>query len=281
MSFDFFTFGGNKNWADIFFYQKWRIQRNINDKEYRLLDPWDISRRIGTFEECRKKFVDYIEAYQISRQHGHMIIMLHGFNESKKVFRGLWRRISGHGFIAAALNYPSTKAPLDSHVKQLDFFLNNLEDVSEVSFVAKGASCLILRELFSLPSLWQKKLNIKRILFINPSNNGNDFVAWLAKFKLFRWFLGPMAAQISTENSHLIPKLPAKIEHGTIFCDSRFSKFIRSISKRFEGTPIKGESTEKSYVKKSVRIDLNGEKIFENENVLQKTIIFLEKGSFD
>ena len=60
MSFDFFTFGGNRNWGDIFFYQKWRIQRNINAKEYRLLDPWDISRKDGSFEECRKKFVDYV-----------------------------------------------------------------------------------------------------------------------------------------------------------------------------------------------------------------------------
>ena len=44
MRFEFFTMGGSQLWEDVFFYQKWRIQRNYRTKEYRLLDPWDIQR---------------------------------------------------------------------------------------------------------------------------------------------------------------------------------------------------------------------------------------------
>ena len=278
MSFDFFTCGGKSRWGDIFFYQKWRIQRHINAKDYRLLDNWDICRKEGSFEECRKKFIDCIEAYQISRQKGHMIVMLHGIGETKKIFRPLWREAAKRNFVAAALNYPSTNAPLDSHVKQLDFFLNHIEDITDVSFVAKGESCLILRHLFSLPSPWQKKLKIHRILFINPKNNGNDFVAWLSKFWLFRWMFGPMAEEISSDKTDLIAKLPQNIEQGTIFCDSKLKRLWKRMTRRYESIPLKNETTEESYVVKSVHIENNKKNPLNNEKVIETILNFLEKG---
>ena len=85
MRFSFFTFGGSQFWADVFFYQKWRIQRNCVSKTYRLLDAWDIVRHKGTFEECRKAFINYIDIYELPRQDGKMIVMLHGFGENKNI----------------------------------------------------------------------------------------------------------------------------------------------------------------------------------------------------
>ena len=61
MKFNFFTFGGSVFWEDVFFYQKWRIQRNCCTKKYRLLDSWDIRRASGTFEDCQKAFIKYIQ----------------------------------------------------------------------------------------------------------------------------------------------------------------------------------------------------------------------------
>ena len=52
--FHFFTLGGKQFWEDVFYYQKWRIQRHYRTRKYRLLDNWDICRAKGTFEECRK-----------------------------------------------------------------------------------------------------------------------------------------------------------------------------------------------------------------------------------
>ena len=68
MRFDFFTLGGSQFWEDVFFYQKWRIQRNYKTKQYRLLDNWDIRRAEGRFENCRRAFLKYIEVFQLSRQ---------------------------------------------------------------------------------------------------------------------------------------------------------------------------------------------------------------------
>jgi len=280
MSFDFFTLGGRSCWEDIFFYQKWRIQRHIDAKTYRLLDPWDISRAEGSFEKCRKQFVKYIEVYEISRQNKEMIIMLHGLGGTKKVFRPLWQKAIKRGFLAAALNFPSTKKSIDSHVRQFDFFLNHLEDVTEVSFIAKGVSCLILRKLLSMPSLWQKKIKIKRILFVNPANSGSDIISWLAKNRLFRWLLGPMSTEVSNQKAILIPRLPSNIEQGTIFCDSIFKKIGRFFTKPFESIPIIDESTEEGYVVKAIYLNHYWGNVFKDKKVVDAAITFLEKGKF-
>lgn len=280
MSFDFFTLGGRSNWEDIFFYQKWRIQRHIDAKTYRLLDPWDISRAEGSFEYCRKEFVKFIEVYEISRQNKHMIIMLHGLGGTKKIFRPLWREAINRGFLAAALNFPSTKKSIDSHVRQFDFFLNHLEDVTEVSFVVKGASCLILRKLFSMPSPWQKRIKIRRVLFVNPINSGSDIISWLSKNRLIRWLLGPMSTEISNQKAILIPRMPSNIEQGTIFCDSIFKKIGRFFTKPFESIPIADESTEEGYVLKSVYINHYIGNVFDNKEVVSKAMMFLQNGKF-
>ena len=109
MKFNFFTCGGGQFWEDVFFYQKWRIQRHYKTQEFRLLDPWDIRRYEGSFGECRQAFVTYISMYQLARQKGHMIVMLHGLGETKNIFKPLWREALKRGYLAAAINYPSTR----------------------------------------------------------------------------------------------------------------------------------------------------------------------------
>ena len=89
MENDFYTLGGSHFWEDVFFYQKWRIQRNYVTKSCRLLDNWDIRRHEGSFEECREAFVKYIDAYEIARPNGHMIIMIHSIGQSKNIFKRL------------------------------------------------------------------------------------------------------------------------------------------------------------------------------------------------
>ena len=147
MKFNFFTCGGGQFWEDVFFYQKWRIQRHYKTQEFRLLDPWDIRRYEGSFGECRQAFVTYISMYQLARQKGHMIVMLHGLGETKNIFKPLWREALKRGYLAAAINYPSTRKSLESHVKQLNFFLNHLEDVQEISFITNGMGGLLLKKL--------------------------------------------------------------------------------------------------------------------------------------
>lgn len=216
MKYNFFTFGGGQFWEDVFFYQKWRIQRNCKSKAYRLLDPWDIRRYEGSFEECRQAFVKFVGIYQLTRQKGHMIVMIHGLGETKNIFKPLWRKALEKGFLAAAVNYPSTRKHIDSHVQQFNFFLNHLEDVQEVSFVTNGIGAIILRKLFESKEPWMKRLKINRAVMVCPPNQGSLLMTWANRFFIFRKLLGPVLSEANPENVNPKAKLSENIETGII-----------------------------------------------------------------
>lgn len=276
----FYTMGGGHFWEDVFFYQKWRIQRNYISKKCRLLDNWDISRFEGSFEECRKSFIQYIEAFELPRQKGHMIIMLPGLGESKNIFKPLWRAALKENFLAAAVNYPSTQKELDGHVRQLDFFLNHLEDVEKISFVTNGIGSVILKRLFMLETPWRQKLKIGRVVEVRPQNHGNLLLLKLSKSKIFSFILGPMAAEMTPANIEKIPPLPKEIETGIILGESRMTRFCKMITGTSSGKP--DIEREKQFEKATdvVEISSNKKNIFADKRIVDEVISFLTTGRF-
>ena len=217
MQITFFSWGGGQFWADVFFYQKWRIQRNCVSKSYRLLDPWDIVRHKGSFESCRKAFVEFIDIYELPRQKGSMIIMLHGFGQNKNVFKPVWRKALERGFMAAAINYPSMQENSESHIRQLIFLLNNLEDVNEVSFISYGSGSLLLNKLLATSAPWQKKFKIGRIVQIEPREKSSYWIKLLNRFRLTKWICGPMIEELNKDGIDKFPTLPKNFECGKIY----------------------------------------------------------------
>lgn len=281
MKFEFFTMGGCQFWEDVFFYQKWRIQRNFETKTCRLLDPWDIRRHQGSFEECRKAFFKYIEVYELPRQKGHMIIMLHGLFDSKNIFKPLWRAALKEGFMAAAINYPSSQKHLDSHVRQLEFFLNNLVDVQEVSFVTKGVGGLILRSLLNLQKQdWQNRLKIKRIVQVCPPNKGSKLFAKLSNYKAANVVLGPMLHDATPSKAAYIPDFPYEYEVGIIDSDSPLKKGIRLLPVKKRNMLFAENEAYLKGAKEISRISNWHMNPFNNDEVVRQTVNFLKFGDF-
>ncbi len=198
MKFDFYTFGGRFFWEDVFYYQKWRIQRHYPQKICRLLDGWDIKRFEGDFVSCYDEFLKQVKVSEITKQSGHMVIMLPSFFESKNVFKPLWREVIKKGHNVAALNYPSTMKDADAHAIQINFFLNHLEDISEVSFVTKGASAMILNKIIKSRAKWKNKLKVRSIITINPPQMASPLFTKLMKNKIIQKIFGPMSKNYAT-----------------------------------------------------------------------------------
>ena len=276
----FYTFGGGHFWEDVFFYQKWRIQRNYVTKKCRLLDNWDISRFEGSFEECRQAFIKFIEAFELPRQKGHMIIMLPGLGESKNIFKPLWRAALKDGFMAAAVNYPSTQKEIDGHVRQLDFFLNHLEDVEQVSFVTHGVGSIILKRLFMLDTPWRQKLKMGRIVEVGPQNHGSRLLKKLSKSKLFGFILGPMAAEMDPSYIEKIPPLPKGIEKGIVLCESPWIKLAEKLTGT--STPQPNLEAERQFEKATDIVEISSRKwnIFNTPAVVEAVTKFLLTGKF-
>lgn len=278
--FHFFTLGGKQFWEDVFYYQKWRIQRHYRTKKYRLLDNWDICRAKGSFEECRTAFVKFIEVYEISRQSGKMIILLHGLGESKNIFKPLIKPLEKEGYHVVAINYPSTRKSIKAHIDQLDFFLTHIEDISEVSFITKGTACLLLRHLLNESFEWSKKFNIGKIINVNPANLGSESCSVLSRYKIFNFIFGKALKDCSPDNAQYIPQLPENYPLGLIFCETYFDKFTAPITTRYKGIDIPGEKKEKDFSPYRIYIknaDLN---VFDNPKLIEACISFLNDGKF-
>ena len=270
MAFDFFTFGGGFFWEDVFFYQKWRIQRNYKTKQYRLLDNWDICRGQGSFEKCKSIFIEFISVYEISRQKGHMIIMLHGLGDSKNIFKPLWRAATLEKYLVAAINYPSTLKSTDAHVRQLDFFMNHLEDVKEISFVTKGSGAMVLRKLLATKTEWRESIKIKRIVEVCPPNKGSKFFAFLARKAIIKKILGPMLEETAINNSKKNKLNLDNIELGIV------ATIPNAIDKLFDCNNEAFDSRAKSFVK----LPINKINPFNDAQLTREVMNFIKFGKY-
>lgn len=278
--FKFFTLGGSQRWEDVFFYQKWRIQRNYKTKEYRLLDNWDIRRESGSFDDCYKKFLHVIEVYQLSRQRGHMVIMLPGIAQSKNIFKPLWREITQYGYMAAALNYPSTYKKIDSHVRQLDFFLNHLEDVKEISFITYGSGALILRKLLFFDADWKKKIKVRKIIEINPPSKGSNFWKKISKYKWAQKLFGPILNDLTPTAAQKIPEYDKKYKVGIISCKTLFVKLCEYLPESARQYLPFYENYMHGNIKEVVRLTARTLFTLSCPDISSKCIKFLKTGEF-
>ncbi len=279
MRFDFFTLGGSQLWADLFFYQKWRIQKYFESKKCRLLDPWDIKRHEGSFESCLNAFYKYIEIYELPRQKGHMVIMLHGLFDSKNIFKPLWRELIKQRFVAAALNYPSTQIGLNAHVNQMETFLDNLVDISEVSFVTKGIGALILRELLSrTKSNWRQRIKINRIVEIAPPNQGSKLFAYLSKMKICNMIFGPMLKEASPKKVAYLPNIEQDIELAIIDCKNPWLNVIQALPSDINRKLFNDNEAYTEHKSALIKVKNWNFNPLKNKEILSLSVNFLKSG---
>jgi len=277
MKFYFFTFGGSVFWEDVFFYKKWRIQRNCYTKRYRLLDSWDIRRASGTFEDCQKAFIRYIDCYEITKQRGDMIVLLHGYADSKNIFKPLWRRFMRTKANVAALNYPSLVRNAQGVAHQILFFLNHIESINKVSFVTKGCGNLVLRQMFNLPlelQTFRQNMRIGNIVEINPVERRNLLCELIVRVKFFRFLFGPFLNDFTESGLKNLPSLPSECNVLKIFSPSItqriFNKLLNLLP--FYAKDDTESSPNDIFIKGTYFTPLK------NEQVLDFTIKFINNG---
>jgi len=232
IKFDFYTLGGYLFWEDVFFYNKWRIQRNYWTKKYRLLDQWDIRRASGSYNECKISFENFAKSYELPKQNSNMIVFIHGIMSSKNSFRKIWREAVKDGYNVASINYPSTRKDIEAHTEQLEFFLDNLEHIKDISFVTHGIGGIILRNLLIRNSKWKRKIKIGNIVQICPPNKGSIAFEYLSKYRISKYLLGPSISELTPDGIKNFPRFDKNLNVGIISGGkdnaSGYNKFLKS-----------------------------------------------------
>jgi hypothetical protein len=205
MKFMFFTFGGQNNWEDVYSYQGWAIQKNINSTSYRLIDPYNIRRHAGSFEQCRDILMDYIKGFELDSPHDDSIVLIPGYGQSKKTMLKLAESLKSLNVNVIIFNNAGLKADLNYHASMLTQFLKNLDNNGKLSFITTSTGGLILRKMISNSNNY-RNYNIHRILEINPLNSGSDLAELLESMPIIAQRIGPMLKDITPKKIFSLSK---------------------------------------------------------------------------
>ena len=233
-------------WEDIYNYQDWVIQRHIMTQHCRLLDPLNIRRHSGSFEQCKETLLKYIEAYELDDLYDDTVIILHGFAGTKKSVKYIAESLKSLKMNVIAIGYPSLRRGTSYHATMLSLFLKNIDIKGKLYIINVGASCLITRKLLTRSNNY-RHYNIARVLDINPINSGSDLAEILAKTKIFNFLLGPMLEDISTPKATAVAHLPYDIEHGIIFAPLSANDISKKILQRVDNFSFTTPPSEETY----------------------------------
>lgn len=185
-----------------------------------------------------------------------------------------------NGYMAAAINYPSTRKRIDGHIRQLDFFMNHLEDVQEVSFVTNGIGGVILRKLLSFDSPWRHKIKLNRIVEVSPPNQGSTLFKLLDKYRLFQRILGPILKDVTPEAAKRLPPFENPQQVGIINCVPVWKRILFLLPEKWRQMLGSGEDAELKGVKQTITIKNTFFNPFKNEEVVRRCVKFLNQGKF-
>ncbi|MEE6206574.1 MAG: hypothetical protein VZR95_00780 [Alphaproteobacteria bacterium] len=280
MKFMFFTFGGQNNWEDVYSYQGWAIQKNINSTSYRLIDPYNIRRHAGSFEQCRDILMDYIKGFELDSPYDDSIVLIPGYGQSKKTMLKLAESLKSLNVNVIIFNNAGLKADLNYHAKMLTQFLKNLDNSGKLSFITTSTGGLILRKMISNSNNY-RNYNIHRILEINPLNSGSDLAELLESIPMIAKCIGPMLKDIVPQKIFSLSKLPRDIEHGLLFCPLHWKAFFRRFLSRYDSFPISSRPTEESYANIVKKFPQPLSEPLEDSNIIKICKKFIADGVFE
>lgn len=200
------TLGGEQVWSDELVFRDWRIQRNAVTGHYRLLDPHDIRRAWGTWEQCRTAFDQAKERHELKPLAGTVVVTLHGLGRSRDHMAGIAKYLEEQGqFTCVDVGYASTRRSLDENAESLARVIENLDGTEEIHFVCHSLGNLVVRrylgEAASEQPRWQPDPRIKRMVMLAPPNNGAQLAGLIAsavnEAKWAQWLAGPSATTLA------------------------------------------------------------------------------------
>lgn len=274
----FYTFGGAQCWTDLYIYSGWRLQQNIWSKKCRILDPFDIRRAEGTKKQCHQTLLKFIETWEVPAESQNLIILIHGLGRTKRSFKKMQSCLTKLGHKSIAINYPSTRLNINTHTKNLEELLNNLDGVKTVSFVTHSLGGIILRKVLAKKGAWKDRISIGQVVMIAPPNQGSQTAAFLKNILPIRLLMGSCLSELTPAKAKNTPKMNTQfgIIAGGRGTHKGYSPFLNGDNDGLvtvEETRLKGSSD-------FLHVNAIHTFILNNEIVIGAVERFIDKGSF-
>lgn len=226
MTFPFFTWGGLFYWIDRYSYSGWRIQEAMWSRRCRLLDPFNIRRASGTFDECYERMNYFLKAWEIEDRKKKAVVLIHGLFQCPSSFEKMVDVLRKQ-YEPVVFSYPMLRFSLVKSGMALNAMLNRRQDLEQINFVACGMGGLILRQAIDLNPEWLGKIG--RSVFMAVPARG---YAWLQKWKdkkAYRWLLGEAGTNILPETAQAL--FPMNGDFGVVIAGKEDEKGINPLFK--------------------------------------------------
>jgi pimeloyl-ACP methyl ester carboxylesterase len=198
------TLGGRQFWGDVRFFHDWRIQHNILDGHYRLLDGDDVRHAWGTREECERRLEEIRRDRKLPPMSGRAVILVHGLIRSSKSFDPMKAELEKAGYRVFGFDYPSTRVEIPAAAEYLKQCVASLDGMTEINFVVHSMGGLVVRA--SLRD--DPDPRIGRIVMLAVPNLGARMANLLQRHTLYRLVYGPAGQQLIEDEDGFISQLP-------------------------------------------------------------------------
>lgn len=273
------TLGGKQLWRDSLVFAGWRIQENVATEHFRLLDPGDIRRAWGTYEQCKERLDELKRIEGIRPPSKHLVLLVHGILRSTGTFSGLEQALTDAGYDAVAISYPSTRSTIEEHAAGLGRLLDRQEGSETVSFVTHSMGGIVVRHLLARDSEWKRRIKVKRIVLIAPPNQGSAVARLLKDVPAYRMIYGVAGQQLTPEEVSKTPMIdyPFAIIAGGKGDDEGFNPLLPGDD---DGT-VRLEETRLEGAKDFLIVPQLHSLVSNHQKAIRATVNFLKYGKFD
>ena len=224
------TLGGTQFWTDHLVCHGWRIQRNVQFGQFRLLKPTNRVAETGAYETCRRAFDAVCRQGDFPPIPSTVLVTVHGLGRSRNSMTAIGKHVSEKGnFGWINFEYASTRTKISEHARALRGALDELASLKreldaagktndgepidmEYHFVAHSLGNVVVRKM-----LWDIEQNkadrrgsawqVGRMVMLGPPNQGSAMATLLGRSKAFDFIAGSSGKDLGTEWNELEVRL--------------------------------------------------------------------------
>ena len=207
-----------------------------------------------------------------------MVVLLHGLGRSDRSMRPLELRLSKAGYAVHNVRYPSTKlSPEELEVYLHEELAACCGKAQRLHFVTHSLGGILVRAYLAAHEI----RTVGRVVMLAPPNHGSEAVDLFGDSALFKWALGPTAAQLGTDAESLPNRLPKPNFEVGIIAGTRSINPLGSlvVPGESDGT-VSVRSTKLEGMSDFITVPASHTFIMRSELVGMQTLEFLRNGRF-
>ena len=212
---------------------------------------------------------------------GQTVILLHGLARSAGSMRKLADAITAAGHRAINLDYPSTKAPIETlaATSLAPVVKQALADgATRIHFVTHSMGGIVVRQYLATTPLPQ----LGRVVMLGPPNRGSELVDKLGRFAPFVWVNGPAGKQLGTGPDSVPNRLPAATwPLGVIAGTRSFNPLYSAMIDGPDDGKVSVARARLDGMTDLIALWENHTFMMRSDEVIRQTLRFLREGSFE